>query len=108
VVEEESAEEERGPNSTGVEEEQGTSVEEEWSIGVVEEEQGAVMEEERSTGAMEEERGAGIVEEEQGTDMEVHTEDVEESAWWRADAEEEPHHWVWGNDRVRVWGLGCT
>jgi hypothetical protein len=29
VVEEESVEEERGPDSTGVEEEQGTSVEEE-------------------------------------------------------------------------------
>jgi hypothetical protein len=48
---------------------------------------------------MEEERGTGVMEEERGTGVEVHVEDMEEGArwradvkegtWWRADAEEE-------------------
>jgi hypothetical protein len=58
------------------------------------------------------------VEEERGAGVEVHVEDVEEGARWRAEAEEGTQ---WragaeeeqapvgvGNGRVRVWGLGCT
>jgi hypothetical protein len=78
VVEEERAEEERGPNSTSVEEL-------------------------RCTDVVEEERGVGV--EERGTGVEAHAEegmrcraDTEEGVWWS----------VWRNDRVKVWGLGCT
>jgi hypothetical protein len=71
TVEEERAEEEHGPDDTGVEEERGTGV----------------VEEERGTGVVEEERCAGV-EEERGGSMEVHAEDVEEGTRWRADVEE--------------------
>jgi hypothetical protein len=70
-------EEERGPNSTSVEELRCADVEEERGVGV-------------------EERGIGV---------EAHAEegmrcraDTEEGVWWS----------VWRNDRVKVWGLGCT
>jgi hypothetical protein len=65
----------------------------------MEEERGAGMEEEWGADVMEEERGTGVVEEERGTGVEVHVEDMEEGArwradvkegtWWRADTEEE-------------------
>jgi hypothetical protein len=61
TVEEEWAEEERGPD--------GTDVEEEQDVGVVEE------------------RGASIVEE-WGASVEAHAKDAEEGVWWRVDTEE--------------------
>jgi hypothetical protein len=60
TMEEERAEEERGPDGTGVVEERDTGVEDE--------------------------RGTGIVEEDQGIGVEAH---AKEGTWWRADAEEE-------------------
>jgi hypothetical protein len=56
------AEEEHGPDGTGVEEERGASV-------------------------VEEERGTGM-EVEQGVGVEAHAEETEDGAWWRANAEE--------------------
>jgi hypothetical protein len=64
------AEEECGPDGTGVEEERGSDVEEERGTGVVEQEPGA------------------DVEEKQGTGVEVHAEDAKEGARWRVNEEE--------------------
>jgi hypothetical protein len=80
TVEEERAEEEHGPDDTGVEEERGT-------------------------GVVEEERGTGV-EEERGGSMEVHAEDVEEGARWRADVEEGARYGEMTG--LGFGGLGCT
>jgi hypothetical protein len=59
---EEQAEEERGPDNAGMEDE--------WGVGVVEEQQGNDMEE-------------------WGASVEAHAEDTEEGTRWRVDVEEE-------------------